>query len=297
MIQRAEADLIGHGYHVTWPLTTSTELFDHYCAVVDTGVPFTTTLTGDPAVGVTGTFEVAVTQLNGGCAFVVTDITARLRTERELAAAHPAVRERGEKLERSNRELRVYASAISHDLREPLRTVAGFVDLIRTRYTADLPAEARELFDYVISGTQRMDQRITAILDYARAGAAAAPPHPVDTAQVAAAAARDVSKVLDEAGVRLRIGELPIVDADDVQLQRVFQNLLTNAAVYHRRTVTPRIEISARHLDGHWEFTVADNGPGVQGGARDSIFRMFQRGPDADVVSASSSVAVSTSHR
>jgi len=142
-----------------------------------------------------------------------------------------------------------------------------------------------------------MDQRITAILDYARAGAAAAPPHPVDTAQVAAAAARDVSKVLDEAGVRLRIGELPIVDADDVQLQRVFQNLLTNAAVYPRRTVTPRIEISARHLDGHWEFTVADNGPGVQGGARDSIFRMFQRGPDADVVSASSSVAVSTSHR
>ena len=67
-----------------------------------------------------------------------------------------------------------------------------------------------------------------------------------------------------------------------MQLQRVFQNLLTNAAVYHRRTVTPRIEISARHLDGHWEFTVADNGPGVQGGARDSIFRMFQRGPDAD---------------
>lgn len=280
MTDRSEVDFIGHGYLDIWP-TTGEGLFDHFCAVVETGVPYTTVLASDPAEGTFGTFEASVTQVGDGCAFVVRDVTERLGHDRALADAHAAAESRSDRLERSNQELQAFASAVSHDLREPLRTTAGFVGLIQDRFAGELPEPARELFGHVLSGAQRLEDRIAAILDYARSGASGAPPQLVRSGEVASAAALDVAGILEEYGVNLHIGELPTIQADAVQLHRVFQNLLTNAAVYHG-PVAPHIEISAERLDGHWQFTVADNGPGVPVNARESIFAMFRRGPAAE---------------
>ncbi len=206
----------------------------------------------------------------------------RLKHDQELTAAHAQVQSRAEQLERSNRDLEAFASALSHDLREPLRTTADFIHLIEDRYASDLPEPAQELFGYVIDGTQRMSDRITAILNYARSGASAAPPHPVDSAAAAATAAADSGAILTETGAQLCIGPLPTVSADALQLQRVFQNLLTNAAKYQQHGVAPHIEISAEPLAEHWQFTVADNGPGVPEAMRERIFRMFVRGATGD---------------
>ena len=145
MARRAESEIVGHGYREIWP-TVPAELFDHYCAVADTGVPYSTIVQGGPADGVVATYEVSVTQVCDGCAFVVDDVAERLRDEQQLADAHADAQRRAEQLERSNQELQVFAAAISHDLREPLRTTAGFAGLIRDRYAADLPAPARDLF-------------------------------------------------------------------------------------------------------------------------------------------------------
>ena len=77
------------------------------------------------------------------------------------------------------------------------------------------------------------------ILDYARSGAGVAPPHPVDSGAVAGAAVQDVATIVSETGAILTVGELPIIEADPVQLQRVFQNLLTNAVLHRNPAVTP----------------------------------------------------------
>jgi len=216
---------------------------------------------------------------------IVADLTERKRSERELAVrrlelekTNAALAISNVELERSNRELEVYASAISHDLREPLRTTAGFVDLVSARYAADLPAGAQELFAYVTSGIGRMEARIKTILDYARSGAGVAPPHPVDSRAVAESAVRDVATIVSDTGAVLLVGELPIIEADPVQLQRVFQNLLTNAVLHRVPMAAPIISIDANRLDAHWQFVVADNGPGVPPRARDRIFNMFSRG-------------------
>ena len=113
-------------------------------------------------------------------------------------------------------------------------------------------------------------------------GASAAPPHPVDSAAAAAAAARDSDAILTANGAHLQIGPLPTVAADALQLQRVFQNLLSNAAHYHNPGATPHININAERLDGHWQFTVADDGPGVPDNQRQRIFAMFIRGTTGD---------------
>ncbi|MET0864593.1 MAG: ATP-binding protein [Nakamurella sp.] len=217
--------------------------------------------------------------------FIAADLTERKRTEQELLGrraklekTNAALAVSNAELERSNRELEVYASAISHDLREPLRTTAGFVDLVSARYGADLPEGARELFEFVTSGIGRMDARIKTILDYARSGAGVAPPHSVDSGAVAAAAVQDVAIIVSQTGAVLDVGELPTIEADPVQLQRVFQNLLTNAVLHRNPLVTPEVSITAHRLDGHWRFTVADNGPGVPVRSRERIFSMFSRG-------------------
>jgi signal transduction histidine kinase len=90
-----------------------------------------------------------------------------------------------------------------------------------------------------------------------------------------------VDDLLAETGAQVEIGELPVVLADDVQLQRVFQNLISNAARYHRAGVPPQISVTAAPAGGRWLFTVADNGPGVPERMRERIFKMFNRG-DAD---------------
>ena len=240
-------------------------------------MPYSTVVTSN-AAEFTGTFDVSVTKVGDGCVFVVSEVSERLRREQQLIDAHAEVASRAEQLQRSNRDLEAFASALSHDLREPLRTTAGFVKLIDDRYATALPEPARELFGYVLDGTQRMNDRITAILNFARSGAGAAPPHPVDSAAAAAAAALDSDAILTANGAHLQIGPLPTVAADDLQLQRVFQNLLSNAANYHNPGATPQIDINAERLDGSWQFTVADDGPGVPDNQRQRIFAMFIRG-------------------
>ncbi len=273
---KAPQDLIGHGYVEVWPTTAH---FDDYCTVVDTGVPFTTVVETPPPAA-TSTVRVSMTKAGDGGVFLLTDLSERVQHERQLSAAHSQARARAEQLERANRDLEAFASALSHDLREPLRTTAGFVQLITDRYSSDLPDPARELFDYVTAGTERMNERITAILGFARSGARAAPPHPIDSAD---AAARDCQAVLTDAGATLDLGPLPVVAADALQLQRVFQNLISNAAKYPRPGIPPHIAISADRLDDHWQFTVADNGPGVvPESRREQIFAMFVRGGTDD---------------
>src|SRR6185312_11133328 len=117
----------------------------------------------------------------------------------------------------------------SHDLAAPLRAVSGFVSLLGRRYAERLDDEAHEIIGYAIDGVQRMQAMIDDLLLYSRAGTADMHREDVAARELVEAALRDLAPAVAETGAAVEVGELPTVSADAGQLQRVFQNLLSNA--------------------------------------------------------------------
>jgi signal transduction histidine kinase len=182
-------------------------------------------------------------------------------------------------LERSNAELEAFAYVASHDLAEPLRSVAGFVSLLERRYGEQLDEQAREFIAYAVDGVGRMQAMIDDLLLYARAGTVDLRAERVEAGEIAAAALRDLGPAVAERGATVEIGDLPAVRADPGQLRRVFQNLLGNAIKFTAPDVAPHVTVSGRAVDGTSELAVADNGVGIDPADVDRVFEMFARVP------------------
>jgi PAS domain S-box-containing protein len=181
-----------------------------------------------------------------------------------------------EELRRSNEELERFAYVASHDLQEPLRTVASFVQLLKRRYREQLGTDGAEFIDFAVSGVTRMQRLIEDLLAFSRVGTRGAPMVPVDTAEVLRVAGENLRAALDESGAAITHDDLPRVLADPGQFEQLLTNLIGNALKF-RRAEPPRVHISAHHTDRFWTFGVHDNGIGIESTYFDRIFVIFQR--------------------
>ena len=180
-------------------------------------------------------------------------------------------------LERSNADLEAFAYVASHDLAEPLRSVAGFVALLERQYGDRLDDRAREFIAYAVDGVERMQRMIDDLLLYARAGTTELRCVRVDAAEVVAGALRDLGTAVAERSATVEIRELPAVRGDAGQLQRVFLNLLGNAIKYTAPDVAPHVTVSGRSAGEDAEIAVADNGIGIDPSEAERAFEMFAR--------------------
>jgi len=187
-------------------------------------------------------------------------------------------RARGE-LERSNADLEAFAYVASHDLAEPLRSVAGFVALLERQYGDRLDDRAREFIAYAVDGVQRMQRMIDDLLLYARAGTTDLRMERVPAGELVAAALRDLEAAVAERGAVVEVGELPTLRGDPGQLRRVFLNLLGNAIKFTAPGVAPRVAVSGVTADAGPEIAVADNGIGIDPAEAEQVFEMFARLP------------------
>jgi signal transduction histidine kinase len=190
--------------------------------------------------------------------------------------------ERAAELERSNADLEQFAYAASHDLSEPLRTVAGFSQLLASRYRGKLDEEANEMITYMSDGVERMQQLIDDLLLYSRVGRAPLHEDRVDLNEVLADARAWMRPAVAEARAEISSDALPVVRGERGQLTQVMQNLLANAIKFTAPGVTPVIHVSAAAVDGEWRIAVADNGIGVDPAQEEAIFKMFGRLHPAD---------------
>ena len=183
-------------------------------------------------------------------------------------------------LERSNADLEAFAYVASHDLAEPLRSVAGFVALLERQYGDRLDDRAREFIAYAVDGVERMQRMIDDLLLYARAGTTELRCERVDAGEVVAGALRDLETAVAERGAVVEVGELPArAAATPGQLQRVFLNLLGNAIKFTAPGVAPRVTVSGRSGRRGAEIAVADNGIGIDPAQVERAFEMFARIP------------------
>jgi PAS domain S-box-containing protein len=185
-------------------------------------------------------------------------------------------------LARSNAELERFAYVASHDLQEPLRMVASFVQLLGDRYRGQLDADADDFIGFAVEGAHRMQQLLLDLLAYSRANRVSRPLGPTDSGQALALALRYLAlDIADSDGV-VTHEALPAVWADSAQLTQLFENLIGNALKF-RSAAPPQVHISAREtFDASqaaqvWEFAVRDNGIGIEPEYHTRIFEAFRR--------------------
>lgn len=215
------------------------------------------------------------------------DLIRRKAAQRALIQAHTQLEQRVAErtatlslltadLQRSNEELQQFASVASHDLQEPLRTVASFVHLLAERYRGQLDAEADEYIEYIAEGTGRMQSMIQGLLMYARIGSHGLVLAPTESGAVVQGVLRDLHGAISASEAKVLCDHLPTVLADERQLTQLFQNLIGNALKY-RGSEPPRIHISASRDGAYWVFSVRDNGIGIDPRHAERIFVIFQR--------------------
>ena len=207
----------------------------------------------------------------------ILDITDRKAAEGELARVLAELRRRNVELERSNEELTQFAYVASHDLSEPLRVIAGHVELLARRYEGQLDENADRYIAFAVDGCTRMRVLIEDLLSYSRAGREAQF-QPVDVTEVMEQVRRNLGPALGESGGSLIVdGDLPTLTADRTQLVQVFTNLVANSLKYRRPDLAAAVHVSALHAEDSWRIEIADNGVGIPKEHRERIFRIFQR--------------------
>lgn len=197
------------------------------------------------------------------------DITAMKQLEAEL-------REANNRLEEANVELKHYASMVSHDLRAPLATTATALRIFLGHQTGSLSTEAIEILSIMERSLRSMDRLIDRLLRYAKLGAKQLEYDTFDAFMAADLARDDLSALIRERRAKVSIEKLPVVTADRILLQEVFQNLIENAIKYNR-SANPEVWVSGLKSRTEAIFTVMDNGEGFDPQKAKLIFEPFER--------------------
>jgi signal transduction histidine kinase len=203
---------------------------------------------------------------------------ARLhRRNAELERANAHLTETNAELLRSNDDLARFAVIASHDLAEPMRATAWFIQLLERHYADDLDERAGQWMSYAMAGLDEMTTLVEGLLLYSRAGGPGSVEETVDTGALVEEVLRVLQRTADDAGVTITVADLPPVAGDPMQIRRVFQNLLTNAIKFRHPDRPARVSVTCERVGGDCWFAVTDNGIGIDPADSERVFRMFQR--------------------
>lgn len=183
---------------------------------------------------------------------------------------------RVQELARSNQDLEHFAYVASHDLREPLRKIKSFIELLAEDYRGQLDPTADKYINYIARGAERMQALISDLLTYSRVGKGELVLGPTDLNLLLERVKTDLSLIIEENNATIVGDFLPIVEANPQLLDRVLQNLIANSLKF-RSEADPIIKISARQQNGEWLISVCDNGIGIHPKYQERIFVIFQR--------------------
>lgn len=190
-----------------------------------------------------------------------------------------ALQQKTESLQKSNAELEQFAYVVSHDLRQPLRMIGSYLQLLERRLETTLTDETREMMHFAVDGASRLDQMLVSLLEYSRVGRKGLPMTNTLAETAIQEALQFLQPLIDEkqARVQLLTKSWPMLHASPDELTRLFQNLIGNALKYHKPGQAPQVSLDVERTKGHWRFCIRDQGIGIAPEQFDRLFRVFQR--------------------
>jgi PAS domain S-box-containing protein len=195
----------------------------------------------------------------------------------ERKQAEEALERYADDLRTSNKDLEQFAYIASHDLQEPLRTVVSYSQLLKRRYGNKLGEDADEFIGFIVDAGTRMQAQILDLLEYSRVSTRGQEMARVESEMILEEAVKNLQARIRRSGAVINHDPLPTVLADATQLQQLLQNLLSNAIKFSKKDTVPEIHISAKSLGDRWQFSVRDNGIGIDSQFQERIFVIFQR--------------------
>jgi len=205
-----------------------------------------------------------------GASKVARDVTERVRHEQAMREANAA-------LQRANADLEQFAYSASHDLQEPLRMISAYSELLRKKFGGKLGALGDEYIGHAVDGAMRMERLLRDLRVYTNVSTGRhEPAAKIDSSEVLRKTLVNLQVAIQDSGAAITVSELPRVHMLDFQLEQVFQNLVGNAIVY-RGDHPPRIHIAAERRDRDWQFSVQDNGIGIEPQYKEQVFGIFKR--------------------
>jgi signal transduction histidine kinase len=226
--------------------------------------------------GVMEFFSTRIQVPDGALLEMLAAIGSQLGQFIERRRAEEQLRKTSADLARSNTDLQQFAYVASHDLTEPLRTITSYLQLLNDRNRGKLGQEGQEFVKHAVDGAQRMQALIKDLLAYARVDIRARAFEPVESESALQSALANLKLTIEETGTVIEREALPTVNADNLQLTQVFQNLISNAIKF-RGQAPARIQIGAERKNGEWLFHVRDSGIGLDPAEAQRVFILFQR--------------------
>lgn len=205
-----------------------------------------------------------------GSVFRMTDITGLKNTQSEL---NSTLKELG----RSNEELELFAYIASHDLKEPLRMVTSYTQLLLRKHSGQLEGEASEYAGFITKSIEKMHNLINDLLMYSRVKTRQKNFTSVNMNQILQDALLNLSLSIKETGTQVTYDSFPDVKGDPVQLLQVFQNLIGNAIKFRKKDERQEIHIGVKPVGKEYEFCVSDKGIGIEKEFFERIFVIFQQ--------------------
>lgn len=202
------------------------------------------------------------------CVFI-RDISLRKQKEREIE-------EKNKKLRLQNRQLEQFTYIASHDLQEPLLTLMSFSELLKNEHYQHLDHEGKLFVDFIYKSAVRMRSLVTGLMEYARLGKIEQV-EPIQVSDLVDDLLKDLQVSIQQKSAQITVGNLPQIMGHPTYIRLLLQNLISNSLKFAQAEVPPHIEIQSHQTDQHWQFSVQDNGIGIDPKDHDQIFTIFKK--------------------